>query len=756
MLLATQVRRRFWVRGVVQGVGFRPFVYGLAHRHGLAGWVLNTSAGVQIDVEGGSQMVDAFQRELVALAPPLARIEGIEAQDAEPSGAQGFAIRESQAQEGRYQLVSPDIATCHACRREIFDPTDRRYRYPFTNCTNCGPRFTIIDDIPYDRPQTTMRAFRMCPACQAEYDDPLDRRFHAQPNACPVCGPQLSLVDTSGLPIPGDPLLAAAGALQRGETVALKGLGGFQLACDATSQSAVARLRQRKRRPDKPLAVMVSDLDAARRHCDLTLGEEALLSSPAAPIVLACWRPESTICHGVAPGIGYLGVMLPATPLHHLLAREAGVPLVMTSGNLSEEPIARDNEEALRRLAGIADVFLMHNRDIYSRYDDSVYAIEAGAARLVRRARGHAPFPIKLPFSATTPVLACGAELKNTFCLARDEYAFLSQHIGDLENLETLDHFRDTLALYQRLFRIKPEVIAHDLHPDYLATRFALEQPLPKVGVQHHHAHIVACMAENGVQDPVIGVALDGAGYGPDGTIWGGEFLLAEYGRYQRLGRLDQAPMPGGDLATHRPYRMAYGYLSTMLGDGALDLPFLAKIGADELSLMAQQLARGLNSPLTSSCGRLFDAVSALLGIRGVAGYEAQAAIELETLAANTDASLPFDISEVDGLAVIELATVFQSLVAGVRAGLPVPELAGRFHNTVVAFCVAMCHRLRQSTGIGTVALSGGVFQNRRIFRQMLAALQSAGFTVLTHRLVPCNDGGISLGQAVVACYSSS
>ncbi|MCK4863041.1 MAG: carbamoyltransferase HypF, partial [Dehalococcoidales bacterium] len=521
------------VRGVVQGVGFRPFIYQLATRHNLRGWVCNTSEDVRIEVEGETRDIERFLRGLRKQAPPLSRVTHIAVTAGTPENHKKFEIRHSIAEEGKYQLVSPDIATCPDCLREILNPEDRRYRYPFTNCTNCGPRFTIIDDIPYDRPNTTMKVFRMCPACQREYDDPLDRRFHAQPNACPACGPRLELTDAKGNEVSCDDIIARTRELlKEGKIVAVKGLGGFLLACDATSQTAVNRLRQRKNRPTKPLAIMVASLDEARRHCEMNIEEEKLLISPGSPIVLMKWKSKSTVTRAVAPGLNYLGVMLPYTPLHHLLLRETGKPLVMTSGNISEEPIASDNDEALRRLGGIADYFLMHNRDIYARYDDSVMIVERDIPSFVRRARGYAPYPIHLPYESRQ-ILGCGAEEKNTFCLTRDNFAFLSQHIGDMENLETMEHFTNTIALYKRLFRIEPEIIAHDLHPEYLATKYAKElaakDSIKLVPVQHHHAHIVSCLVDNGIDAPVIGVALDGTGYGTDGNIWGGEFMVADY-----------------------------------------------------------------------------------------------------------------------------------------------------------------------------------------------------------------------------------
>ncbi|MBE0416031.1 MAG: carbamoyltransferase HypF, partial [Dehalococcoidia bacterium] len=505
------------VRGVVQGVGFRPFVYQLATKHKLTGWVLNTSGDVKIEVEGEREALEQFLAELEREAPPLARIEDIMAVSAPPVGYTEFEIRRSLAEEGEYQLVSPDIATCDACKSEFLSPGDRRYRYPFTNCTNCGPRFTIIEDIPYDRPKTTMRRFVMCPDCQREYDDPLERRFHAQPNACPNCGPSLELTDGDGKAIACKDVIATASRLLKERKIlAIKGLGGFHLACDATSDEAVELLRDRKRRPYKPLAIMLATIDKVKEHCFVSVEEERLLSSTECPIVLLRWRENSSVSRKVAPELKYLGVMLPYTPLHHVLLRETGLPLVMTSGNLSEEPIAKDNAEALRRLEGIADFFVLHNRDIYARYDDSVAIVEQDKPQLIRRARGYAPYPIHLPFKTKKQVLACGAELKNTFCITKDNYAFISQHIGDMENLETLEHFENAIELYKRLFRLEPEVLACDLHPEYLSTKYAKGRAgdLMLVGVQHHHAHIVSCMVENGVQEPVIGVAFDGTGYG--------------------------------------------------------------------------------------------------------------------------------------------------------------------------------------------------------------------------------------------------
>jgi len=815
------MRRTISVRGVVQGVGFRPFVYRLAHEHGLTGWVLNHSGGVDIEVEGPAATLATFVRDLEGKAPPLARIESIKISDAPAVGYTTFEIRHSIIEEGRYQLISPDIATCPDCQRELLDPADRRYRYPFTNCTNCGPRFTIIADVPYDRPLTTMRDFAMCPQCQAEYDDPLDRRFHAQPNACPVCGPHVWLVPNSASQISDsnlrhspfatctepsrsirhshDVIAQAARLLQAGTILAIKGLGGFHLACDATDETAVRTLRERKGRPAKPLAVMMPALDEVKQHCEVSEEEERLLTSPQCPIVLLPWKPTSNVSRLVAPRNSYLGVMLPYTPLHHVLLRDVGRPLVMTSGNLSEEPIARDNDEALRRLAHLADYFLLHNRDIYARYDDSVWFVplrgETGLRpeaqpegffrknpvslpQPIRRSRGYAPFPVKLPFQVGQ-ILACGAELKNTFCVTRDEYAFLSQHIGDMENLETLAHFETTIELYKRLFRIEPQIIAHDLHPEYLSTKYAKSQFAirnSQFAIQHHHAHIASCLADNGWSPddgPAIGVAWDGTGYGTDGHIWGGEFLVAGYRGFRRAAHLEYLPMPGGEAAIRNPYRLAIGYLYALTGCPPVlggkvgeGLPS-PKVGGgaggggeEELRIIQQQIDRGINCPQTSAGGRLFDAVSALLGVRQRITYEAQAAIELEMAAqipnpkSQIPNGYPFGVEEGEDGAVIRLRPLFEALLADRRDGVIVGEMAYRFHITVAEMMRETCERIAQETGLRTVALSGGCFQNRLLLALVVPRLEEAGLRVLLHRQVPCNDGGVSLGQAVIAHFA--
>jgi hydrogenase maturation protein HypF len=770
------------VRGIVQGVGFRPFVYGLAVKHNLKGWVYNTSEDVKIEVEGEAEAIKQFERELETNAPPLAHIENTTIEYHPLQGYKNFEIRHSQAQEGKYQLISTDVATCQACLDELLNPEDRRYRYPFTNCTNCGPRFTIIEGMPYDRPKTTMRYFQMCPRCQAEYDNPLDRRFHAQPNACPKCGPQVRLVDKRGnLVTESNPIAAASQFLKEGKIVAIKGLGGFLLACDATNDTAVKTLRQRKKRPSKPFAVMVATLEEAKRHCYVLPEEEELLTSPQSPIVLMIWKEDSSVSREVAPNLWFLGTMLPYTPLHHILLRDTGRPLVMTSGNLSEEPIARDNDEALRRLSGIADYFLIHNRDIYSRYDDSVAIVERGTSQLVRRARSYAPYPIRLPFQARQ-VLACGAEEKNTFCLTKDNYAFVSQHIGDMENMETLEHFESTLSLYERLFHIEPEIIAHDLHPDYLATKYAHElgeSGMKLVPVQHHHAHVASCLTDNGLESPVIGVAFDGTGMGADGNIWGGEFLVADYRGYQRVGHLEYLPLPGGDAAIKRPYRTTIAYILTLLGENALNaviaseakqsqLASIGQVTEFEVEVIKRQIERKINSPLSSSMGRLFDAVSALLGIRSEIDYEGQAAVELEMAAYSSIIAMnvsdkaisyaqeryPYRIVEDEGIRIVRLKDLLSAVIEDFHHGISKERIAIRFHNTIAGMINEMCQLIADESGISQVALSGGVFQNRLLLRKTVSLLESSGLQVFTHRQVPCNDGGISLGQAVIANFS--
>ncbi|MBN1376065.1 MAG: carbamoyltransferase HypF [Dehalococcoidia bacterium] len=751
---------RISARGVVQGVGFRPFVYGLASHHGLNGWVCNTSEDVKIEVEGDRKTLDLFISDLEKKAPSLARIENISFNFAAPAGYTVFEIRHSLTVPGRYQMVSPDIATCQPCLEDIFTAGNRRFHYPFTNCTNCGPRFTIIKDIPYDRPLTTMSIFNMCPDCQREYEDPLDRRFHAQPSACPICGPRLQLTDNQGKLIKCDDIIVkTAEFLKEGRIIAIKGLGGFLLACNAENAAPVSLLRQRKRRPSKPFAVMLKDIEDIRRHCEISEAEEKLLLSPQAPIVLVRWKAGSTICHETGPALRYLGVMLPYTPIHHLLLRETGLPLIMTSGNISEEPIAGENTEALRRLAGIADYFLLHNRDIYSTYDDSVAMVVNNVPQLVRRARGYAPYPVHLTYSSPQ-ILACGAEEKNTFCLTRENHAFVSQHIGDMENLETLEYYEHTIKLYKQLFRIQPDMLAYDMHPEYLPTKYAIEQAektgARTVPVQHHHAHIVSCLADNATEGPAIGLAFDGTGYGPDGKIWGGEFMIVDYQDFKRVGQLEYLPLPGGAAAIKKPCRIALGYLLALSGGNLPDsrLGFLSSIDKTEMELVRRQVESNINCPLTSSMGRLFDAVSAMAGIRSTIDYEAQAAIEMEMKAYQSieeQGSYPFTVTGDDSYHIILLHELISAVAGDLLRGCPQSIVSMRFHNTIAAMAADVCLKIRQMTGLNTTALSGGCFQNRLLLNKVSSRLESAGFAVLTHKQVPCNDGGISLGQAIIA-----
>ena len=749
--------RRLQVNGIVQGVGFRPFVYQLALRLGLKGEVANTSSGVSIHIEGPADRLRAFETELAGKAPPLSHIVEVISRPEIIKSFSDFRITASRGGAAMATLISPDAAMCADCLREMFDPADRRYRYPFTNCTNCGPRYTIIDDIPYDRPKTSMRHFTMCAACQAEYDDPLDRRFHAQPNACPVCGPRVGLWDARRREMgSGDPIAAAAELIRQGKIVAVKGLGGFHLAADALNAAAVARLRQRKLREEKPFAVMSPDLDAIRAYAVVEPEDEKLLRSMQRPIVLLRKKEPGRLAEEVAPRNPYVGAMLPYTPLHHLLLRQGFAALVMTSGNLSEEPIAIDNDDAFDRLAGIADYFLVHDRDIYLRSDDSVVRRAAGETRFLRRSRGYVPVPVFLKH-ALPPILACGAELKSTVCIVKGDQAFISQHIGDLENLATYEFFQKTVAHMQRILNVRPEVIACDLHPDYLSTRWADEQEaVPKVRVQHHHAHIVSGMAEHRLEGAVIGVACDGTGYGPDGTVWGGEVLVADAGGFERAAHLACVPMPGSAAAIREPWRMAVSYLQDAFGAGlwGLNLPVLREAGPDKVQLMLEMAVKRLNSPLTSSLGRLFDGVAAIAGLRSRVTYEGQAAMELEMAAAEETGSV-YDYAWEEGAPCRILpAPIIRGVAADVGKGLGVPAISAKFHNTLVRMFSDLCESIRRQRGLDRVVLSGGVFQNARLLTGLIPALASRGFEVYSHRLVPANDGGIALGQALIAAAS--
>jgi hydrogenase maturation protein HypF len=742
-------RVRVRVEGVVQGVGFRPFVHALAGRLDLAGFVGNDTAGVFIEVEGAPDGVDAFVAALSTQAPPLAAVDRVAVEDRPATGAPGFVIVESHASGPRRTLVSADSATCEDCLREMDDPADRRFGYAFINCTNCGPRFTIVRDVPYDRPLTTMAAFEMCPACAAEYHDPADRRFHAQPTCCRACGPRLVFRRADGTQESDDPIGSAAASLRAGGILAVKGLGGYHLAVLASDEAAAAALRTRKLREDKPFALMVADLDGARALGVVDEAAAALLTSRARPIVLLDRRPAAPVAKAVAPANRQLGVMLAYTPQHHLLLRRVAAPIVLTSGNVSDEPIAYEDADAAARLAPIADAFLTHDRAIHVRTDDSVVRAFRGAPMAIRRSRGYAPEPLRLAEPVPRPVLACGAELKNTFCLAEGRHAFISHHIGDLENYPTLRSFTEGIEHFARLFDVAPAVVAHDLHPDYLSTRYALDRDdLDLVAVQHHHAHIASCLADNGHAGPVIGVAFDGTGFGPDGTIWGGELLVADLASFSRAGHLAGVPMPGGVSAIRQPWRMAVAHLAAAFGgEPPTGLAVLARNPSwPSVAALAQ---RGINSPVTSSAGRLFDAVAALLSGRDAVTYEGQAAIELEQLA---------DVAETGGYPVsispdlvIDSADLVRAVVADLAAGVAAPTIAARFHRGLAGVVVDACLMLRERTDLTTVALSGGVFQNLLLLGAVVDALSARGFEVLVHRRVPANDGGISLGQAAVA-----
>lgn len=762
------------MRGLVQGVGFRPTVWRLAQACGLLGDVRNDGAGVLIRVAGTRDAIGRFCTLLRDECPPLARIDALERSATRlPPDLDGFHIIASESGEVHTGVVA-DAATCAACRAEIDDPADRRYRYPFTNCTHCGPRLSIVRGIPYDRANTSMAVFPMCPACRAEYEDPTDRRFHAQPNACPVCGPRVWLEAPDGAPLdhPGEDAVAAASRLLReGRIIALKGIGGFHLACDATDEHAVAELRARKRRYRKPFALMMRDVAVIRRYCTLDAASAVLLASPAAPIVLLQADGREHVAGEVAPGQNTLGCMLPYSPLHHLLLKDWDRPLVMTSGNLSEEPQCIDNADAGQRLHGLADAYLLHDREIVNRVDDSVVRLMHGRPRLLRRARGYAPAPIVLPpgFADAPPVLALGGELKNTVCLLQDGHAILSQHLGDLEDARTADEYERTVTLYRALYRHRPQAVAVDLHPDYRSTRLgqvlAAREHAGLVGVQHHFAHIASVLADAGRPldtAPVIGVALDGLGFGEDGALWGGEFLLADYRGYRRLAHLRPAPLPGGTRAILEPWRNTYAHLATHLGWEVFDttyggLELAAYLRTKPLAVLETMLAKGLNAPPSSSCGRLFDAVAGALGVaREGMSYEGEAAIELEALAAGAghgadDAAYPFAIDTAREPWLLDPAPMWRALLDDLVAGVDRGVIAARFHAGLGEAVAVLAARLAARHDVSAVALSGGVMQNRTLFEDVARRLEGVGLEVLAHERVPANDGGLALGQAVVA-----
>ena len=777
------LRRQHTIQGIVQGVGFRPFVYRLAHLHGLTGWVRNTPAGVEIEVQGTVDRLGSFDAALRNDLPPLAQVTSHLSTDIPVDSNHSFSILPSGPGMADIQ-IAPDSALCSDCLRELFNPADRRYRYPFITCTNCGPRYSIITGIPYDRPNTTMAGFPLCPDCLSEYRDPLDRRFHAQPIACHACGPQVSLRISTGEEIAerDAAIIHTVELLKSGAIIAVKGIGGYHLAVDACNHAAVERLRDRKKRDEKPFAVMVPSLEAARELALISDIEERLLNSPEAPIIIVRKRPDTPLSALIAPHNNWLGLMLPYAPLHHLLfkgieIRDQGsekttdVPphpssliphpsfnaLVMTSGNLSDEPVAFEDDEALLRLSGIADYFLLHDRPIHIRSDDSVMRVFQGRPLFYRRARGYAPRSVTLPFPVK-PLLATGAELKSAVCLADGTRAVLSQHIGDLQNRSTLDSFSHTVTHLSDILAITPALVACDLHPDYLSSRFAEDSGLPLVRVQHHHAHLASCMAENGLDGDVIGIIFDGTGYGPDGTVWGGEFLVGGYDDYRRAGHFRPLPLPGGDAAVREPWRMAMSYLYQALGEAAfaVDHPVTRFLPEREMALFARMLGRGINSPLTSSCGRLSDAVAALLNLRHTVSYDGQGAIELEGLAETAEATekgsyLYTVLSSNEASLQLDFSPMLADILADIGAGIQSAVIAHRFHQTVASAAADLCLRISDATGLDRVIFSGGVFQNRLLTEMIYTALSDKGLNVFTHRLVPPNDGGIALGQAAIA-----
>lgn len=738
------------VTGVVQGVGFRPFVHRLAVRHGLTGEVRNASGEVEIEIEGSADRLEAFLRELTAEAPPLARIDRVEQRSAVGSRRSAFAIAESREPTADGRLpVPPDAALCPACEAELLDPRNRRYGYPFITCTDCGPRYTVIEAMPYDRDRTSMRAFTMCQACRREYDDPADRRHHSETNSCARCGPRVWIEP----PGASDPILAAVGLLRSGRVVAVRGLGGFHLAADATNEAAVQRLRARKHREAKPLAVMVATLADARALGEIDEAAAVLLRSRERPIVLVPRRADSPLAPSVAPGLDTVGIMLAYTPLHRLLLDAVARPLVMTSGNRSDEPIATSIDDARRRLAGITDALLLHDREIVALYDDSLARVVDGAPVLLRRARGYAPLPLALPIATPQPLLAVGPLLKNTFTLAAGRDAFVSQHIGDLDNLETLEHFHTAVAAYRALFNVTPAVAVRDQHPGYTSTRAAEELGVPVTAVQHHHAHIAAVLGEHAIIGPVVGIAFDGTGFGDDGCTWGAEFLVADLRGYRRVGQLRYAPLPGGDLAARSPWRAAAGYAS--LDQGAADAlaPAFAGVANAARATVERQIVANLNAPQASSMGRLFDAAAAVLGVRREAAYEGQAAMELEALAGDLAAEpLPFPamLGE-SGRWELDPVPLLAALGTARAAGADVRRLAAAFHESVAASAALLAGRLAADERLDTVALGGGCFQNARLLASLGRRLTARGLRVVTARRLPPNDGAISYGQAVIA-----
>ena len=746
--MKTRVRAK--IAGRVQGVGFRPTVYRYATQFGLCGFVCNGPHGVTIEVEGEDLKIGAFFHQLTSEPPKQAVIAEVQKEVCDQKGYQRFDVVESESDGDPAVQIPPDLATCDDCAHELLNPKDRRHKHAFINCTNCGPRFTIIRDLPYDRDRTSMAEFTMCGPCDREYHDPRDRRFHAQPNACGRCGPQLELRVAGGIGCDDSDLAKTKELLRRGRIVAIKGIGGYHLACDATGTEAVARLRLRKHRPHKPLAVMFRDIATIRDFCEVSEAEEAELLSAARPIVLVARRRTARhLARGISPDANTIGAFLPYTPVHHLLLQEFD-GLVMTSGNLTDEPIVSDEVELPVLLGPIADAALTHNRSILHKCDDSVLRVVNGQRQFLRRARGFVPNPIRIaPASGTPHILAVGGELKSTFCLVRNGQAILSQHIGDLKDYKTYGQFSTEIESWKSLMQVEPQVIAHDLHPAYLSTRYAAVARIPhKVGVQHHHAHIASVMAEHDLHDPVIGVALDGTGYGADGTIWGGEFMVADRCDFERVAHFKTYPLPGGDKAVEEPWRMA---VSVLHAEG-LDGEFRRRFPAVKRDLVRKMIHAGFNSPLTSSAGRLFDAVAAILGLCDVASYEGQAAIRLESIAdPRANERYPFAIQQGDRPWVLDFGPAIHAILAERHHGVAVREISAKFHNTIAESIVQICKVLRDQRGLDVVALSGGVFQNEWLLRRTVETLQLRQFRVFTNTAVPPNDGGLALGQAAVA-----
>lgn len=751
---SNHVGRTLEIEGMVQGVGFRPFIYRLATRYELKGQVANTASGVSVHVEGDPKNIERFCRALVEKRPPLSQVTRVSTHPVRPGGFTHFQIKKSEKYATKSVLIAPDVSICDDCRREMFDPENRRFRYPFINCTNCGPRYTIIHDIPYDRPNTTMKRFAMCKECRSEYSDPVNRRFHAQPNACPICGPKVILLDRNEQKLPGQsPIERGLALLKQGLILAVKGLGGFHLAVDAENDEAIARLRRKKHREEKPFAVMSRDVATIRKFAQVDPEEEALLQSPERPIVILRKKEPNPLSKAISPGSNTFGIMLPYTPLHLLLFDHDLTALVMTSGNMSEEPLARENDDAFEQLSGIADYFLVHNREIYLRCDDSIVRHTESATRLFRRSRGYVPAPIFLT-RVVPQILACGAQLKNTICLTRENQAFLSQHIGDIENLSTYQFYESTIEHMKRILDIHPAIIAHDLHPDYLSTRYArASRDVEKSGVQHHHAHVVSCMAEHMLDGPVIGISLDGTGHGTDGAVWGGEILVSELDRFERAAYLSYVPMPGGAAAIKEPWRMAISYLYDAFGEGLwnLNLPLFQEIEEKKIKIIIESILKQINTPDTSSMGRLFDGIAAIVGLRNTVSYEGQAAMELEKLA-KVETSASYDYEWVPGdVHRILLTPIVSGVVRDMEKGVALWDVSTKFHTTLIRLFSRLSEVIRKERGLNRAVLSGGVFQNAVFLTGLSKALEKKGFQVFTHRLVPTNDGGISLGQAMIA-----